>query len=159
MHNIPILRQLGIALFFLPLSGIAAAANDAKADEQAIRALDAQFETTAAKGDLDGQVRSYAGDAIMLPPDRTALRGFEAIRANSADFLKLPGLVLRVIPERIEVAAAGDFAVDTGRVEVEFDSRQGRVKSASKYLQVWRKTNGEWKIAYDTWNSNAPVQK
>lgn len=158
MHTTPTFHRLSIAFSVLLVSGAATNARAAETDEQAIRALDAQFEITAAKGDLDGQVRSYASDAIMLPPDRAALRGLEAVRANSADFFKLPGLVLRVIPEKIEVAAAGDYAADMGRVEVEFDSPQGRVKSASKYLQVWRKAKGEWKIAYDMWNSNAGAQ-
>ena len=30
--------------------------------------------------------------------------------------------------------------------------------SRDKYLAVWKKIDGAWKVSYDTWNTNAPVK-
>ena len=36
------------------------------------------------------------------------------------------------------------------------DTPQGHAKERVKYLVVWKKSDGAWKVAYDTFNSNAP---
>ncbi len=129
---------------------------DLKAEEQAIRLLDAQFGTLAAKKDSAGEVALYAPDAVMMPPDAPAAKGTAAIRGVWNAFLQTPGLILRLEPEQIQLSSAGDFATDIGAVITELDGPQGHVKDVSKYLEVWRKADGVWKVVYDTWNSNAP---
>jgi hypothetical protein len=39
------------------------------------------------------------------------------------------------------------LAVVAGGAVMELDTPQGHVKDASKYLVVWRKVNGSWKMA------------
>lgn len=132
---------------------------DAKKEKQAIRDLDTQFGAAAAKKDAEAAVALYASDATILAPDAPPAKGTEAIRAAWTEFLKTPGLAINIVPEKICVAFAGDLATDVGRFEMESDSPQGHLKSVFKYLEVWRKTNGQWKVIYDTWNANAPVAK
>ena len=85
------------------------------------------------------------------------MRGTENIRAMLAGLFTAPGLSITLRPERIDIAAAGDLATDAGLVEVGMNTAQGPVIEASKYLEVWRKVNGEWKLMYDTWNANSPA--
>ena len=132
---------------------------EAGAEEQTIRRLDAKFGAAADKRDLEAEVALYASDAVMMPPDAPAAKGTEAIRALWTEILKTPGLAINIVPEKIDLSTAGDLATDMGRAESEWDGPQGRVKVVEKYLEVWRKTDGQWKVAYDTWSSNAPAPK
>ena len=131
--------------------------SDAKTEEAALRALDEQFGLLGAKQDVAGVVALYASDATMLPLEAPSVKGTAAIREFFAVFLKTPGLIFKVVPEKIDIASAGDVAADMGRFEVELDSPQGHVKETLKYVEVWKKQDGQWKLYYDIWNSNAPA--
>ena len=98
----------------------------------------------------------YTFDAIVLDPETPARRGAEAMRAAWQEFLKSPGLTVRLVPEKIDIAAAGDLASDFGRFEVHGAGPAGKIKTVHKYLTVWRKVGGEWKILYTAWNTNPP---
>ncbi len=131
---------------------------DVRSDELAIRALDAEFGAAAARKDLDAVVALYAPDATMLPNDAPAARGTKAIRLLWTEIFKVPGLSIEVVPEKIELSAAGDVATDMGHTETGMTGPDGRVKSRDKYLEVWRKVDGHWKVMYDTWNANEPAK-
>jgi ketosteroid isomerase-like protein len=125
------------------------------AERDALRQLDAQFGALAAKKDSAGEVAMYAADAVIMPPNAPAVKGAAAIRAMWNAFLQTPGLVLRLDPEKIDIAPSGDFATDMGTVTMELDGPQGHVKDVEKYLEVWQKRDGAWRVIYDTWNANA----
>ena len=130
---------------------------DARSDELAIRALDAEFGAAAARKDLDAVVALYAPDATMLPNDAPAARGTKAIRLLWTEIFKVPGLAISVVPEKIDLSAAGDVATDMGHTETAMTAPDGVVKRRDKYLEVWRKVDGHWKVMYDTWNANEPA--
>lgn len=70
--------------------------------------------------------------------------------------MKTPGLKVSVVPERVEIAAAGDIATDVGRIETQLSTPAGPVSVVSKYLHVWHKVGTEWKLYYSMSNSNSP---
>jgi hypothetical protein len=70
--------------------------------------------------------------------------------------MKTPGLKVSVVPERVEIAAAGDIATDVGRIESQLSAPAGPVSVVSKYLHVWHKVGAEWKLYYSMSNSNSP---
>lgn len=127
--------------------------------EAAIRAADAQFGAAVGKKDVAAVLAFYAPDATVMPPDAPPAKGTDAIRGIWSEFLKAPGLALTISPEKIDVAASGDLAVDAGRAEMQMDSPQGRTKMDVKYVTVWRKTGEQWKLIYDMWSSVAPPTK
>jgi ketosteroid isomerase-like protein len=145
-----------IALLTVATSCTSAPKVDVQAEEKAIRALDEQFVALVAKKDQAGLVAIYAADAVVMPPNAPAAKGAEAIGKVFGGLITLPGLSFQLIPETIEIGAAGDMAVDAGSAVMELDTPQGRVKDTSKYLVAWKKVNGSWKIAFDIWNENAP---
>lgn len=143
-----------VALALTVSCGTATTPVDKAADEQSIRNLAVQWSAAVEKKDLDAIMSFYAPAATAAWPDAPAAHGPEAIRAAWVELLKTPGLVLRFTPERIDVANAGDLAVDFGRVESEFDGPEGRVQDVAKYLLMWQKVDGQWKALYDSFNSN-----
>ena len=130
---------------------------DPIAEMHAIRALDSRFSAAVARLDVVGTAALYAPDATILPPGLPAVHGADAIRTMLASLFTAPGLSITLRPQRIDIAAAGDLATDQGEVEVGMNTAEGPVIEVSKYLEVWRKVDGEWKLMYDTWNANEPV--
>ena len=127
------------------------------ADEKIIKELDTQWGDAACKKDLEAVVALYAPDGSLVWPGAPAVHGTSNIRAAWVDFLKTPGLSLRFTPERIDFAHDADMAIDFGAVALERDDPQkGHVKMTAKYVVVWRKINGAWKVLYDCYNTNTP---
>ena len=51
-----------------------------------------------------------------------------------------------------DVTAAGDYAVETGKWVA--TSADGKHLDHGKYVTVYKKADGGWKIYRDIWNSN-----
>jgi ketosteroid isomerase-like protein len=127
------------------------------AEALAIRELAMKFGAAVAARDVDAVVSFYTFDTIVLDPETPARRGADAMRIAWTEFMKNPGLSVRLVPEKIDVAAAGDLAADFGRFELQIEGPAGKIKHVHKYVSVWRKVGGQWKILYDAWNTNAPA--
>lgn len=126
------------------------------ADKKQIRALDAQWGAAACQKDLEAVVAFYARDGSLVWPEAPAVHQTGAIRKAWRKMMKTPGLGLRFTPERIDVSKSGDLAVDFGIVESAQDTPKGRQREICKYLVVWKKVNGKWKVLYDSYNSDKP---
>ena len=70
--------------------------------------------------------------------------------------LQAPGATLTWTPTLIRVANAGDLAYDVGTYTFSFDGPDGKVTDTGKYVTVWTKVDGQWKIAADIGNSDLP---
>jgi ketosteroid isomerase-like protein len=68
------------------------------------------------------------------------------------------GLKLRFIPERIVISYDATLASDFGKVEFAHKEKGKRVMETAKYVVVWRKERGSWKVLYDSWNTNKPAK-
>lgn len=119
-------------------------------DRQEIERLDKAWGDAASRGDLDGVVGMYAVDGSLVWPDQKAIHGIDGIRKAWKAMLKPPGLWIRFIAERIVVS--GDLASDFGVVESRVPPTAK--KQVTKYLVVWRREQGAWKVLYDSYNTN-----
>ena len=126
-----------------------------KAEEKAIRALDKAWSDAATRKDLRKVVAFYATDGSLVWPDTPPIHGKAAIlMAWKSTMASIPGLVLKFSPERIHVSDAGDLASDYGVVFMQQKGEAGIEKITAKYLVVWKKQKGAWKVLYDSWNYN-----
>ena len=124
-------------------------------DEQAIRKLDAEWAKAAQAKDFDRVVSFYATDGSVVWPSGPAAKGHAAIRAaweKTYKDLKDPYLDFK--PTHIEVASGGDMAVDFGVVYFAPNPKPDDPKNIAKYLVVWKREHGHWKVLYDCWNYN-----
>jgi ketosteroid isomerase-like protein len=125
------------------------------ADEKAIRKLDVEWGEAACKGDLNAVVAFYASDGSAVWPDAPAFHGKAKIRAAwKKSFATIKGLSLKFTPERIVVARGADLATDFGKVFYGEDTPKGHVVTIGKYVVVWQKEGGAWKVLYDCYNMN-----
>ena len=128
------------------------------AEEAAIRKLDKGWSDAAQAKKLNRVKQYYAKNGSVVWPDMTAAHGRSAVLARwKTAFKTTPNLYLRFEPTHIEVSESGDMASDFGVVYFKKGAKPSDTVNVAKYLVVWQKQKGEWKVLYDCWNTNAPA--
>jgi uncharacterized protein (TIGR02246 family) len=144
-----------LLVMLLLLGSSLAFAQDVSPDEQAIRALDVAWSHAAGSKDLDKTVSFYADDASMLPPNAPIATGKDAIRAAWSHFMSLPGFNLQFAPTKVVVAKSRDMAYEIGTFQITLNDSQGKPgTSVGKFVVVWQKRTGHWKVAADIFNDD-----
>jgi len=131
-------------------AGGAAAAEDVRA---AVEAVNKQFSQAIAKGDAEGCAGLYTATARVLPPSAEPVEGREAILKLWQGFVAsgLRDLALTTS----EATASGDTAYEVGSYVLK--TPDGQVADRGKYVVVWKKEGGGWKLHRDIWNSSQPA--
>jgi len=117
------------------------------ADLAAIKALAAAYQAAYLKGDPAVISKLYADDAVIHPANESPVRG----RANldryfTANYTEPVNETLTTVA--IVISEAGDMAYEIGRTM--------SATGVGKYLTIYRKVNGRWLIAADTWSHDTP---
>ena len=132
-------------------------AQSAHADgvKSAIEAANAQFSAAAAKGDGAGLAALYAADGQVLPPGSEVMRGGGAIQKFWQGALDsgIAGVELKTL----EVFGHGPTATEVGQYELR--DRAGKVLDHGKYIVIWRREGGNWKLLRDMFSTNVPAPK
>jgi uncharacterized protein (TIGR02246 family) len=151
----------GAAALTLSLSGCQKAeapAGAAKADtaaiSEAIKADEKKWsdEFQAKPRSLDALVAHYAPDAFFIAPGVGPTRGMAAITKAYEAGLKDPNFNISFAADKVEVAAAGDYAISEGRfTETYTDPGTKQAKSdQGSFLTVYKKqSDGSWKAVQD----------
>jgi hypothetical protein len=90
-------------------------------------------------------------DAVQLPPDAPPVAGTEALPAVWDFMANTEGLEVSWEPTFARVSPDGNMAYDYGTASMTLPD--GAVQSM-KYLVVWVREDGEWKVAADMFNAN-----
>lgn len=122
---------------------------DAEADRAALVQIDEAYAEALRTGDHAAISALFADDAITLPEDRPIVRGRAAIEAYQADNNAEPTATYSATVEEVIFAEASDMGYMIGS---DIDNDNG----AGKYLTVYRRIDGDWKIVAEAWNSDAP---
>jgi ketosteroid isomerase-like protein len=110
-----------------------------------------QFSADYVAGNYAAVAKAYSEDGKIFPPDADIIAGQPAIEQR----WELPD-GYRVLSHRIspvEIVIDGRMAYDHGYYEGETQTPEGERKPFyGKYVIVWKKVKGEWKIYLDCWN-------
>ena len=158
LRRIAPLSLIGSALW-ISSCGPAPAPDTRAADEAAIRALDEQWSSTAAKNDLEGTVAFYADDAVVLPPNAPIANDRKSIRESWAGLLG-PNTAVSWKVSKVEVAKSGELGYLYGTYQLSIRDPKGgpAINDTGKILEVWKKqADGKWKCVVDTYNSDVPL--
>jgi uncharacterized protein (TIGR02246 family) len=142
--------KVALLLFSLLAMTAAAQARDIKDD---IDAANAKFVAAFNRGDAAGVAQFYAEQATALPPGAPMAKGRAAIRgfwqgAIQAGYKNMTLKALRV-------DQFGNAAREIGEFTLDAPSPQQQVAHvAGKYVVLWRRIGGSWKLDTDIWNSN-----
>jgi uncharacterized protein (TIGR02246 family) len=121
----------------------------AVAQKAQIEAVNAKWMELFNKGDFGGIAELYTVDAIAFPPGSAMVRGKAAIGAMWKGLAEQAGnpKVFTLEVKRLGPATAreiGTFSLTTkGPTPKEI---------SGKYLVVWERVRGQWKLAADIWN-------
>jgi uncharacterized protein (TIGR02246 family) len=113
----------------------------------AIEAQNAAFRTAFLAGDAEKVASHYTADARVVAPGAPIASGREAIAA----FWKggMAGVKdLKLTTTSVE--GAGELAVEDGVVTL---TAPDGSSSSSRYLVVWKREAGQWKLHRDIWNA------
>ena len=150
MHRISRAVRLAVGIAFAGLVGTgAAAAQDARA---AIEASSKQFMAAAARGDAAAVAALYTNTAQVLPPGGDITRGTAAIQAYFQGGIDAG--VKEVVLDTVEVETHGDTATEVGTWATK--GKDGAALDHGKYVVIWKKEGGRWKMHRDIWNSSQP---
>ena len=122
-----------------------------------IPALVAEWNERARLRDLEGCVGYFAPDGRFMAPNAPAAHGTDAIRAAWTQMFTLPNLKVTFGPTSVDEAASGDLCYEVGTWATGFDTPAGRHEDHGKYVVVWRKIGGAWKVMTDIFNSDMPL--
>jgi uncharacterized protein (TIGR02246 family) len=146
-------RALILAFLCLSLATRAAATGDGAADARAaIEKANAAFSQAFEKGDAKALAAMYTADAIVFPPDQEMVKGNEAI----GGFWKAThdGGVESAVLTTADVGRSGDVAYEVGVVSLTIRPEgKPAAKVSAKYVVVWKREHGAWKLHRDIWNS------
>lgn len=120
---------------------------------RAVEAGNRQFEEAAAKGDGARIAALYGDGAKVLPPNHEIISGREAIQAFWQGVLDSG--IKQAKLETAEVGGKGDVVYEVGTYTLFGD--QGQAVDSGKYVVVWKRERGAWKLHRDIWNSSRPA--
>jgi ketosteroid isomerase-like protein len=146
-----------LAASLLSLGGCAASAPNTAADEAKLKAVDQSWFEAYARGDAVGIANLYAQDAIVMPPNVTALSGRAAIQAYLVTGIantKKANLSIKGGPFT-GVGVAGDSGWLSGTWLLT-DASGAKIDTGS-YLEVFHRTQTGWRMTRDIWNSDRPL--
>ena len=111
-----------------------------------IDSINTKFSEQIKNGDSMALASHYATDAAILISNSEPIKG--------KDILSAWGSMLRAGTEEItfqtiDLIGSNDFLIETGYI---VSKENGNNINKSKYLVVWKKQNGEWKLYRDMMN-------
>jgi ketosteroid isomerase-like protein len=139
----------------LSISATAFAADAASEPKAAFNAGTAEWAAAYNAGEPDRIVALYSEDAIVMPPDAPSVTGDAALRSFLADDIattKKAGLTL-VINGDDEADTSGDLGWHRGTFKVV--NAGGGSMGTGKFLEIWQRQQGKWRITHDIWNNDA----
>ena len=121
----------------------------------AIAAANEGFMAAFNGGDAAGVAALYTEGAQLLPPNADVMAGREAIQAfwQGAMDMGIQSAQLEIV----EVEGHGDTAIEVSKYTLCGES--GQVLDQGKYIVIWKRESGQWKLHRDIFNSSMPMPK
>lgn len=112
-------------------------------------AMSKQWEAAFNAGDMEALAGLYAEDCRLLPPGEPIMEGRDAVRTV---FGAMADQGLGGTLTSVEAMQAGDLAYNLGTYAVSTDD--GTIVGTGKFVELWQKIDGEWKMTNDIWNQD-----
>ncbi len=112
------------------------------------------FMELVAKGDSVGLANSYTVDAAFMSGGAPAAEGRVEIQSAMAAIINSG--VTKVDIRIKNVFGTEDLLAEEGELTIYVDTT---VVAEEKYIVLWKKEDGKWKLFRDIFNSNLPVSE
>ena len=127
---------------------------DLTAAKKEIEVANRNFEKYISTGDSVGFAKnSYTIDAHYMAPNQPAIVGRKAIQTMCHQTLTTGFSEIKL--KTIEIWGDENFITEEGLLEVYVNG--GKLVDKGKYLVLWKKEDGVWKLYRDLFNSDMPA--
>jgi uncharacterized protein (TIGR02246 family) len=143
------MKTVFLAIPLLVLAGTAQA-RDLKAE---IDAANAKFVAAFNKGDAAGVAQFYTEQAMALPPGAPMAKGRAAIQSLWQGAIAAGDKNMSL--QALQVDQFGNAAREIGQFSLDAPNPQKQMTHVEgKYVVLWRRAGGGWKLDTDIWNTN-----
>lgn len=141
---------IGIALCAVTSVSAQNYIGDQKDIKQILQNID-DFSMYYVNKDYEKLANAYTLDGKILPPGTGIIEGREAIKKRWTLPEGVDILHHKINPSEIKIIA--EYAYDVGYYEGRSKRQDGEIRPfKGKYVIVWKKVAGDWKIYLDIWN-------
>jgi len=117
--------------------------------------LNKKFSKMMVDNDLEGMLNYYAENPISMPSYQPMLRGLDAMRESHKQQHQMGMKVTAFELTATDVIVEGNIAIEIGTYTISMDMPEmGKMDDHGKYMNVWEKQGGDWKIRADIWNTD-----
>lgn len=120
-----------------------------------IDAGNANLMSAVKRGDATAVAACYTRDAMLMPPNAPTATGTQAIEQSWKGTLDAG--IRDVVLATDEVEGRGSTAAEVGHYTIK--GPDGATLDQGKYIVLWKKEDGVWKLHRDIWNSNLPQNR
>lgn len=130
---------------------------DFAAEEKAIRDMDARWLKAAQARDPSAEGAMFATDGVAYREHNEPLVGPAAYQAFEMKlYADNPKLSTTWSTDAIRLSESGDLAIQTGEFHNAGLGPKGDREDKGRFVTVWKKVNGEWKVAHDIGSTTMP---
>jgi uncharacterized protein (TIGR02246 family) len=123
---------------------------------QIVKVSDAYTRAILA-GDARGLAALFTIDGYLMPPHIPAVKGQAAIQQGYETLFRGPAKITEFALSHIEAIIQGDLAFSAGTYTQRLLLSDGKtVGDTGKSIAILKRVQGEWKLAYLTYNSDLP---
>lgn len=151
--------QIAIIVAVTILSSCHSSHTDIQAEKDAIRDLDRLWTEDIRNKRTDNIMDMMASDAVFMMDNLTIIEGRDAVRDaqlawyadTTIDFSTFQAEIVD-----IEMSLSGDMAYVRGIESYSQKLPEGITQQNNKWINIWKKVEGEWKAAVAISNSDNP---
>jgi ketosteroid isomerase-like protein len=125
---------------------------DIDAEKEILKRLGPLTTITPETKNPEELLKYFADDAVLQPPNQPQVTGHDTFRKVFQHYIELPVVSISGGAIRTEVSASGDLAYDIGKYRVDMEGPDGPVVEEGNYFTIWKKIDGEWKLAGQSWS-------
>ena len=137
----------------LPAEVRAADTFDLTKARKEIEEIDRAFCETLRKGDAPALAKFFTEDGKSMASNEPSAVGREKIQAQYAGLIADGATLLELDIQGVW----GTEALLASEGRFKFSSKDGKELDRGKYIALWTKVGGEWKIFRDIYNSDLPL--
>ena len=122
---------------------------------KAIDTANRNFSALVIKGDSVGLANMYTVDAKMMGPNEPAVIGRKNIQTAFAALVKMGSV--KLVFKTLDVWGSEALVAEEG--EDSMLTMDGKELDKGKYIVLWKKEDGKWKLFRDIYNADLPLPK
>ncbi|WP_162055943.1 YybH family protein [Pontibacter pamirensis] len=113
-----------------------------------------KFMEAYRRGDAAGMAALYTEDGMIMPPNSDIVEGREQIQNFFQALMNMGIKSIELQTREVEQHENTAYEVSRATLSVEGD----QVVDEAKYIVIWKRENGDWKLHRDIFNSNLKPQ-